>query len=77
MVVLVGFTVDVPLVVSAPVQPPLAAHDVALVLDQLSVELLPDVMLVGLAVNVTVGAGVPPVPAPLVVQPILLKYICV
>jgi hypothetical protein len=65
--------VNVPLVVSVPVQPPLAAHDVALVLDQLSTELLPDVMLVGLAINVTVGAGVPPFPVAVVIQPRLLK----
>lgn len=46
-----------PLVASVPVQPPLAVHEVALVLDQVRVELLPDAMIIGLADRVTVGAG--------------------
>jgi hypothetical protein len=57
-----------------PDQPPLAVHVVALVLDQVSVELLPEVMVVGVALKLTVGAAevtvtvaeagadVPPVP---------------
>jgi hypothetical protein len=47
---------------SEPLQAPLAAQEVALVLDHVSIELLPDEMVVGLAVNVTVGAGLPPLP---------------
>jgi hypothetical protein len=47
----------VPLVVSVPVQPPPAVQDVAFVLDQVRVELLPDEIDVGLADSVTVGAG--------------------
>lgn len=47
-----------PLVASVPVQPPLAVHEVALVLDQVRVELLPDVIVVGLADRVTDGAEV-------------------
>lgn len=46
-----------PLVASVPVQPPLAVQEVALVLDHVRVELLPDAMVVGLADRVTVGAG--------------------
>jgi len=72
----VGETPSVPLVASAPVQPPLAVHDVALVLDHVTVELLPETIEVGLAVSVTVGADevtvtvaeagvVPPVPVQL------------
>jgi hypothetical protein len=57
VVVLVGLTLFVPLVASAPVQPPLAVQEVALVLDQVRVELAPDAMVVGLADRVTVGAG--------------------
>jgi len=55
--VLVGDTASVPLAASVPVQPPDAVHDVALVLDQVNVELPPEVMVVGDAVNLT--AGVP------------------
>jgi hypothetical protein len=40
-----------------PDQPPEAAQDVALVEDQLRVELAPSSMLVGLAVSDTLGAG--------------------
>ena len=55
---LVGDTVRVPLVAFAPVHPPEAVHEVALVEDQVTVETLPEVMLVGLAEIDTVGAGV-------------------
>jgi len=55
--VLVGSTLSVPLVASVPVQPPLAVQEVAFVLDQVKVELLQDVIAVGLADRVTVGAG--------------------
>jgi hypothetical protein len=48
----------VPLGAFAPVQPPPAVHEVALVEDQFMVDTLPDAMLVGLAENATVGAGV-------------------
>jgi hypothetical protein len=41
-----------------PDQPPEAVQEVALVEVHVSVELLPDTTLVGLAVSVTVGAGV-------------------
>ncbi len=54
---LVGLTLFVPLVASVPVQPPLAVQEVALVLDHVNVELLPDAMVVGLADKVTVGVG--------------------
>ena len=57
---LVGDTARVPLVAFVPVQPPEAAHEVALVDDQVTTEILPEVMLVGLAENVTVGGGVSP-----------------
>jgi hypothetical protein len=46
----------VPLSVSAPVQPPEAVHEVALVLDQVSVELLPALIVEGLAVSRAVAA---------------------
>lgn len=46
-----------PLVPAAPVQPPLAAQEAALVDDQVRVELAPAAMLVGLAESDTVGAG--------------------
>ena len=42
---------------SVPVQPSPAVQEVAFVLDQVRVELLPDAIVIGLAVNVTVGAG--------------------
>ena len=38
-----------------PVQPPLAVHEMASVEDQVTVEVLPEVMLAGFAANVTVG----------------------
>jgi len=45
----------VPLVAFVPVQLPAAVHEVALVEDQVTIEILPEVMLVGLAENATVG----------------------
>ena len=57
MVVAAGVTLSVPLIASAPVQPPLAVQDVAFVLDQVRVELPPEEMAVGLADSVTVGAA--------------------
>ena len=41
----------------APVQPPEAVHEVALVLDHVSVELPPEETEVGFAASVSVGAG--------------------
>ena len=52
-----GVTLSVPLIASAPVQPPLAVQNVAFVLDQVRVELPPEEMVVGLADSVTVGAA--------------------
>ncbi len=52
-----GDTTSVPLVASGPVQPPDAVQDVALLLDQESVEVPPDVIAVGLALSVTVGSA--------------------
>ncbi len=52
---LVGDAAKVPLVAFVPLHPPAAVHEVALVDDQVTVELLPDVMLVGLAEIVAVG----------------------
>ena len=60
--VLVGDTARVPLGASVPVQPPPAVHEVALVEDQVTVEMLPEVMLVGLAENATVAGVVPEEP---------------
>jgi hypothetical protein len=56
--VLVGDAARVPLVALVPLHPPDAVHEVALVEDQVTVEILPDVMLVGLAEIVTVGGAV-------------------
>jgi len=53
--VLVGDTARVPRVAFLPVQLPEAVHEVALVEDQVTIEILPEVMLVGLAENATVG----------------------
>jgi hypothetical protein len=53
--VLVGDTARVPLVAFLPVQLPEAVHEVALVEDQVTIEIFPEVMLVGLAENATVG----------------------
>jgi hypothetical protein len=50
-----GDTARVPLVAFVPVQPPLAVHEMASVEDHVTVEVLPEVMLAGLAANVTVG----------------------
>ena len=47
----------VPDVAFVPLHPPLALHDVALLLDHESVDDAPDAMLVGEAFNVTVGTG--------------------
>jgi hypothetical protein len=56
--VLVGLTLFVPLVASVPVQPPLAVQEVAFVLDQVNIELLPDAMVVGFATKLAIdGAG--------------------
>jgi hypothetical protein len=48
----------VPLVALEPDQAPEAVHEVAFVVDQLRVELLPLAMELGLAARLTVGAGV-------------------
>ena len=53
-----GDTARVPLVALVPVQPPPAVHEVALVEDQVAIEIWPEVMLVGLAENATVGGAV-------------------
>ena len=47
-----------PLGAFVPVQPPAALHEVESVEDQFIVDILPEAMLVGLAENATVGAGV-------------------
>ena len=47
-----------PLVALEPDQAPEAVHEVAFVVDQLRVELLPLAMELGLAARLTVGAGV-------------------
>ena len=46
-----------PLAALAPDQPPEAVHEVAFVVDQLKVEILPLAMELGLAARLTVGAG--------------------
>ena len=48
---------SVPLVAFAPVQPPEAVQDVALVLLQVSADIEPETTLVGLTLSVTVGAA--------------------
>jgi len=53
--VLVGDTARDPLVARAPVQPPEALQAVAFLVDQLSVELPPELIATGVAVNATVG----------------------
>jgi hypothetical protein len=60
--VLVGDTARVPLVAFVPVQPPPAVHEVALVEDQVTVEILLELMLSGLAENATVGGAMLPPP---------------
>jgi hypothetical protein len=67
--VLVGDAAKVPLAAFVPLHPPEAVHEVALVEDQVTVELLPDVMLVGLAEIVTVAGGILPPPPPHQVPP--------
>jgi len=47
-----------PLVASLPDQPPEATHEVALVEDQVNVEVAPLATVVGFALSATVGAGV-------------------
>jgi hypothetical protein len=54
-VVLAGDTARKPAGAFVPVQPPEAVHEIALVEDQVTIEILPAVMLVGLAENATVG----------------------
>jgi hypothetical protein len=54
-VVAAGETLSVPLVASAPDHPPLAVQELALVLDQVSVEEPPEAIVVGLAERVAVG----------------------
>ena len=59
VLVVVSAPVDsLPEVGLAPDQPPEAAQLVASVDDQVSVDALPEVTVVGLALSVTVGAGV-------------------
>jgi hypothetical protein len=73
VVVVGGDAANVPLTAFVPVQPPEAAHEVALVDDQVMTDTLPDAMLVGLAENDTVGAGVaPPALPPPVLPPDVL-----
>jgi len=55
--VAVGETLCVPLVALEPLQLPLAVQEVAFMLDHVNVELLPEIIVVGLAVSVTVGVG--------------------
>ena len=57
VVALIETVACVPLVASAPVQPPEAAQDVAFVDDQTKVALEPLWMVLGLAVSATAGAG--------------------
>ena len=52
-----GKTLSVPLAATVPAQPPLAVQEVALVLDQVRIEELPETIAVGLAERVAVGAG--------------------
>jgi hypothetical protein len=60
-----GVSVAVPLVVSVPLQAPLAVHEVAFVDDQVRVALEPRVMELEFSDKVTVGFGLllPPQPA--------------
>jgi len=57
VVELIAAVVAEPLSGLLPVQPPLAVHEVALLLDHVSCVVLPTMTEVGLAVSVTVGAG--------------------
>ena len=70
---LVGDTARVPLVAFVPVQPPEAVHEVTLVEDQVTVEILPEVMLVGLAENATMACAVAPPEFP-PTEPLLAGY---
>jgi hypothetical protein len=71
--VLVGLTLCVPLVTSAPVQPPLAVQEVAFVLDQVRVEVLPEAIVVGLAETAAVGGAGAAVTVTVAVAPIDLS----
>jgi hypothetical protein len=53
--VLEGDTATEPLVARVPVQPPEALQAVAFLDDQLRVELPPELIVTGVAVNVTIG----------------------
>lgn len=53
----IGPTFVLPLVLRAPLQPPLAVQPVALVLLQVKVDTPPLATLIGFALSVTVGAG--------------------
>ena len=55
--VAVGVSPTEPLVVCAPLQAPLAVHEVAFVEDQVKVELCPTVIVVGAALMLIVGGG--------------------
>ena len=57
MPAVVGVTLQLPLVANEPLHAPLAVQEVAFVVDHSSVEDLPSVIDVGLAVTLTVGAG--------------------
>jgi len=60
VVVDVGETLCVPpLVALRPSHPPVASHEVALVLDQVRLEPAPKAIVAGLAVKVTVGTVLP------------------
>jgi hypothetical protein len=75
-----GVTVTVPLVAFVPLHPPLAVHDVAFVLDHVSVDDCPSVIDVGLSEIVTVGAGAATVnaavPLPVPPAPVQLSAYC-
>jgi hypothetical protein len=58
---------------SVPVQPPPAVQDVAFVLDQVRVEALPEAIVVGLAVSVTVGAAGAAVTVKVAIAPVVLS----
>ncbi|HUN62143.1 MAG TPA: hypothetical protein VMU53_09140 [Candidatus Sulfotelmatobacter sp.] len=52
-----GVTPFVPLVASVPLQPPLAVHVVAFVVDHCNVDVFPALIVAGFALSVTVGAA--------------------
>src|SRR3954462_14669496 len=58
-----------PLDAFVPAQPPAAVHEVELVEDQVTVDILPDAMLVGFAENATVGSGLLPTGFPPAASP--------